>query len=106
MVAYLWIMWRSSRWYVAESCECVCVPVGVYVVVVWQGPMEEQFLYWINFTLYKRIWNKNKKVHVQPNVDLTVTGIIQNTDLANERRRYKVTPSLIDWAYTQNEPWV
>ena len=37
---------------------CVCVTVSVYVVVVWQGPMEEQFLYWMDFTLYKYIWNK------------------------------------------------
>ena len=44
------------------SCErvCVCVPVSLYVVVVWQCPMEEQFLYWMDFTLYKYIWNKNK----------------------------------------------
>ena len=37
--------------------ERVCVTVSVYVVVVWQGPMEEQFLYWLDFTLYKDIWN-------------------------------------------------
>ena len=37
---------------------CVCVAVSVYVVVVWQGPMEEQFLYWMDFTLYEYIWNK------------------------------------------------
>ena len=43
------------------SCECVCVTVSVYVVVVWQGPMEEQFLYWMDFTLYKYIWKKKKK---------------------------------------------
>ena len=24
---------------------------------------------------------------------------------ANERRRYSVTPSLIDCAHTQNDPW-
>ena len=44
-------------------CKChasvyVCVIVSVYVVVVWQGPMEEQFLYWMDFALYKYIWNK------------------------------------------------
>ena len=38
---------------------CMCVTVSVYVVVVWQGPMEEQFLYWMDFTLYKYIWKKN-----------------------------------------------
>ena len=42
------------------SCERVCVPVSVYVVVVWRGPMEEQLLYWMDFTLYKYIWNKKK----------------------------------------------
>ena len=40
---------------------CVCVTVSVYVVVVWQGSMEEQFLYWMDFTLYKYIWNKRIK---------------------------------------------
>ena len=44
------------------SCERVCVPVSVYVVVVWRGPMEEQLLYWMDFTLYEYIWNK--KIHV------------------------------------------
>ena len=44
------------------SCERVCVTVSVYVVVVWQGPMEEQFLYWMDFTLYKYIWKKNSDV--------------------------------------------
>ena len=24
---------------------------------------------------------------------------------ANERRRYTVTPSLIGWVHTQNDPW-
>ena len=37
---------------------CVCVTVSVYVVIVRQGPMEEQFLYWMDLTLYKYIWNK------------------------------------------------
>ena len=48
------------------SCECVCVTVSVYVVVVWQGPMEEQFLYWMDFTLYKYIWKKKKKIELIP----------------------------------------
>ena len=42
-------------------CDRVCVLVSVYVVVVWQGPMEEQFLYWMDFTLYKYIWKKQKQ---------------------------------------------
>ena len=25
---------------------------------------------------------------------------------ANERRRYYVTPSIIGWAHTQNDPWI
>ena len=41
---------------------CVCVNMSVYVVVVWQGPMEEQFLYWMDFTLYKYIWKKKDAV--------------------------------------------
>ena len=44
---------------------CVCVTVSVYVVVVWQDLMEEQFLYWMDFTLYKYIWNKIKNKRIQ-----------------------------------------
>ena len=32
-------------------------------------------------------------------------GVIVRTHPANERRRYIVTPSLIGWADTQNDPW-
>ena len=34
------------------------------------------------------------------------TGLILGLHPANERRRYKVTPSLIRRAQTQNEPWM
>ena len=34
------------------------------------------------------------------------TGIILGMGLANERRRYYVTPSLIGWAHTQNDDWI
>ena len=37
---------------------CVCAREYV-VVVVWQGPMEEQFLYGI----YEYIWSKRKTLH-------------------------------------------
>ena len=43
------------------SCERDCVTVSVHVVLVRQGPMEEQFLYWMDFTLYKYIWKKKRK---------------------------------------------
>ena len=36
----------------------------------------------------------------------TLPGIILCLRLANERRRYTVTPSLIGWAHTQNDPWI
>ena len=39
------------------SCECECVPASVYALFVWQGPMEEQFLYWMDFTMYQSIRN-------------------------------------------------
>ena len=35
---------------------------------------------------------------------LTIAGIILYMRPANERRRYIVTPSLIGWAHTQNDP--
>ena len=40
------------------------------------------------------------------NVSCSMTpGIILCTRPANERRRYIVTSSLIDWVHTQNDPW-
>ena len=33
------------------------------------------------------------------------SGLILGLHPANERRRYKVTPSLIGWAQTWNQPW-
>ena len=35
----------------------------------------------------------------------TWSGIILGMGSANERQRYNVTPSLISWAHTQNDPW-
>ena len=32
-------------------------------------------------------------------------GLILGLRLANERRRYKITPSLTGWAQTWNQPW-
>ena len=40
-------------------CKCERVPVSVCALVVWQGPMEEYFLCWMDFTLYRYIRNKN-----------------------------------------------
>ena len=34
---------------------------------------------------------------------VSITGLILGLHPANERRRYKVTPSLIDWAQTDNQ---
>ena len=36
--------------------------------------------------------------------ELIDTGMILGLLRANERRRYKVTPSIIGWAQTQNQP--
>ena len=33
-------------------------------------------------------------------------GVILGLRPANERRRYKVTPSLIGWAQTKNQPFI
>ena len=38
------------------------------------------------------------------NVNNLPPGLILGLRLANERRRYKVTPSLIGWEQTQNQP--
>ena len=37
-------------------------------------------------------------------IHTTHSGLIIGLRPANERRRYKVTPSLIDWAQTWNQP--
>ena len=38
-------------------------------------------------------------------MDIAYTGIILGMVSANDRRRYIVTPSLIVWAHTQNDPY-
>ena len=38
-------------------------------------------------------------------VPIYIPGLILGLRPANERRRYKVTPSLIGWAQTLNQPW-
>ena len=38
--------------------------------------------------------------------DINPPGIILCMGPANERWCYTVTPSLIGWAYTQNDPWL
>ena len=44
-------------------------------------------------------------VMVVVNIRSWSTGLLLGLHLANERRRYKVTPSLIGWAQTYNQPW-
>ena len=39
-------------------------------------------------------------------VQMTLAGIVLFMHPASERRRYNVTPSLIDWAHIQNDPWI
>ena len=63
------------------SCERVRVPVSVHVVFVWQGTMEEHFVYWMDFTLYRYIWNKKvkSKEHVSmPSYAKTFKSMQQN----------------------------
>ena len=35
-----------------------------------------------------------------------ISGVILGMGLANERRRYNVTSSLIGWPHTQNDPCI
>ena len=37
---------------------------------------------------------------------LSIKGIILGRCSANQKRRYIVTPFLIDWAHNQNDPWI
>ena len=53
---------------------------------------------------YPEIYNSTA-----PSTTTTLTMMLPRLILglhpANERRRYKVTPSLIGWAQTKNQPW-
>ena len=46
----------------------------------------------------------NDKIERMPHFELTNTSLILGLCTANERRRYKVTTSLIGWAQAQNQP--
>ena len=48
-------------------------------------------------------WNTQKTHWFCPS-ELAISGLILGLRPANERRRYKVTPSLIGWAQTWNQP--
>ena len=53
------------------------------------------------FVWYFVIWmNIGEEVYFDELVMLDNTGLILGLYRANERRRYKVTPSLIGWAQT------
>ena len=56
---------------------------------------------------FHRIWIaiENPLGKRGPTAQNNPTGLILGLRPANERRRYKVTPSLIGWAQTQNQPW-
>ena len=57
----------------------------------------------ITDNLYLYIWNVRNELRKDH-----ISGLILGLHPANERRRYKVTPSLIGWAQTWNHPciWV
>ena len=46
------------------------------------------------------------KLHPELPTSLCSTGLILGLRPVNERRRYKVTRSLIGWAQTYNQPWL
>ena len=50
---------------------------------------------------------KTKTKHIQDKASLVtvITVIIMCMHPTNERQRYSVTPSLISWEHTQNDPW-
>ena len=50
------------------------------------------------------LW-KHLKWNTQ-SIKFLLAGIILGVGLANERRRYIVTSSLIGWAHTENDPWL
>ena len=43
-------------WACVRACMCMW-----WLVTVWQDPMEAQFLYWMDFTLYNYFSNKMNK---------------------------------------------
>ena len=58
------------------------------------------FSFGLNFSIpdYSRLCLKSQCFH-------KAAGLILGLRPANERRRYKVTPSLIGWAQTWKQPW-
>ena len=55
---------------------------------------------WLHITYVDSIALSKIACDKHTNGMFSVTGLIQGLQPANERRRYKVTPSLIGWAQT------
>ena len=58
---------------------------------------------WYNLVRFILALTISVMIHLNHNI--AHAGIILVMGSANERRRYIVTPPLIGWARTQNEPW-
>ena len=61
---------------------------------------------WINYCIVLTYLTVGKKLHVARWRQVIIAGIILDMGSSNEKRRYIVTPSLIGWANTGNDPCV
>ena len=85
-------------------------PMLTYIWLDNLGTSFSEILIKIHFVTWKCIWKVASKMvnvlcqfqYVVPN--MLTPGIILCMRPANERWRYNVTPSLIGWACTQNDP--
>ena len=76
-------------------------------------PLEWHFCGKTNYNKLEKIWERSLRI-LQDTYEQSYeeilnrngsTGMILGLHSANEKRRYKVTPSLIGWAQTYNHPW-
>ena len=67
--------------------------------------MNDRLVVWLKWLLIHDIDLGGSLLHASSCRHAQHTGIILCVHPANESRRYIVTPSLIGWVHTQNDPW-
>ena len=109
----LWVMFSLSR---------ICLGVVIYELL-WTPNILENFFHdrnpipqwqvWDMEFLCMSTWSKSDQTAFFWAYNMTtknggnrLSRIILGMVSANERRRYYVTPPLIGWAHTQNDPWL
>ena len=96
---------RETLWWLCPriwwNIRCVCLALCTWVVF-WPPATHSTLQVGLN---YGRNHIRNSQHFVSGIKRNQRSGIILWMRPTNERRRYSVTPSLIGWAHTQNDPW-